>query len=177
MLKNHSVLKKFVVINGDQIINKRQRIILKCRKCNTVMFRSFYQLLRKPFCSCYGRAKLSSGAKKVQHILINADVDFDKEYSFADCLNVNRLRFDFAVFKDGELLFLIEFNGRQHYMPVDYFGGSTEFSLSNKRDFIKVSYCAKNNIPLLVIPYFAQYSDMIDLINSYFIKTGVRDEN
>ena len=63
---------------------------------------------------------------KIHNILTDYDVPFEEEYEFDDLIasSGRHLRFDFAVFtEDGELDFLIEAQGKQHYTAVDKFGG------------------------------------------------------
>ena len=40
----------------------------------------------------------------------------------------------------------IEFNGKQHYEPIDFFGGVDRFEKQQINDNIKVNYCNDNNI-------------------------------
>jgi len=37
--------------------------------------------------------------------------------------------FDFAIFKNGKLVCLIEFDGEQHYRPIDFLGGEDKFKI------------------------------------------------
>lgn len=60
----------------------------------------------------------SRGEIKIHEILEDAGLSFQEEYSFSDLVSIHGrpLRFDFAVFDDaGELDFLIEYQGIQHY--------------------------------------------------------------
>jgi len=61
------------------------------------------------------------------------------------------LQFDFYL---PERNACIEYDGKQHYEPVDYFGGEKAFRLSLIRDGIKTAYCKEKGIPLLRIPYW-----------------------
>ena len=47
----------------------------------------------------------------------------------------------------------IEFNGEQHYIPKDCFGGKKEFIQRQERDFALKDYCHTYRIKLIVIPY------------------------
>ena len=70
--------------------------------------------------------KASRGEIKIHEILTAAGLPFIEEYSFPDLLSHKNvpLRFDFAVFDDnGDIDFLIEFQGVQHYEPKSKFGG------------------------------------------------------
>ena len=55
------------------------------------------------------------------------------------------LRFDFAIFKDGQLTHLIEFDGIQHFDKNNNFYGESTV----KHDQMKNDYCIKNNIKLI----------------------------
>lgn len=46
-----------------------------------------------------------------------------------------------------------EFQGKQHYEPIDYFGGKDFFKNQIIRDEIKKNFCQNNNIKLLIIKY------------------------
>lgn len=68
----------------------------------------------------------SRGEIKIFEILTAAGVSFKEEYSFPELVSYTKtpLRFDFAIFDDdGELDFLIEYQGIQHYEPKSKFGG------------------------------------------------------
>jgi len=55
------------------------------------------------------------------------------------------LRFDFAIFKDGQLTHLIEFDGIQHFDKNNNFYSESTV----KHDQMKNDYCIKNNIKLI----------------------------
>ena len=70
--------------------------------------------------------RASRGEIKIEEILKEAGLIFKEEYSFPGLNSPNGrpLRFDFAVFDDdGNLDFLIEYQGKQHYEPSSKFGG------------------------------------------------------
>ena len=47
----------------------------------------------------------------------------------------------------------IEFDGIQHFEPINYFGGEKELELVQKRDRIKTAYCQENNIGLVRVRF------------------------
>ena len=47
----------------------------------------------------------------------------------------------------------IEYQGKQHFMPLDFFGGEKGFKKCQERDIKKNKYCKNNNIQLIRIPY------------------------
>jgi len=68
----------------------------------------------------------SRGEIKIEEILKEAGLSFQEEFSFPDLVGHNGrvLRFDFAVFDDnGDIDFLIEYQGIQHYQAKSKFGG------------------------------------------------------
>ena len=109
----------------------------------------------------------SLGEIKIHDILETYALPFEEEYEFPDLVghcNVP-LRFDFAVFDDaGNLDFLIEFNGRQHYVPVSKFGGAKAVARQKENDVKKRQYCLKHNIKLVTIPYYEENKLSYDYI-------------
>ena len=100
--------------------------------------------------------KASRGEIKIFDILTEAGLSFAEEYSFSDLVSTQKvpLRFDFAVFDDnGDIDFLIEYQGIQHYQPKSKFGGIAGLRKQQYYDMLKRDYCKKHNIPLVLIPY------------------------
>ena len=98
----------------------------------------------------------SRGEIKIEEILTAAGINFQEEYSFSDLVSSSGrpLRFDFAIFDDdGDLDFLIEYQGIQHYEAKSKFGGYTGLRRQQYNDLQKRVYCKKNNIILIAIPY------------------------
>lgn len=109
----------------------------------------------------------SSGEIKIYNILTDAGLPFEEEYEFSDLVSSSgrHLRFDFAVFDDyGELDFLIEFQGKQHYTAVKKFGGSRGLYRQKYNDILKRKYCLKHNIKLVSIPYYDENKLSYDYI-------------
>lgn len=100
--------------------------------------------------------KASYGEIKICGILEQAGVDFKEEYTFPDLVvsSGKPLRFDFAIFDDaGDIDFLIEYQGEQHYKPKSKFGGAQGLFRQQYNDKLKVEYCRKHGYTLVVIPY------------------------
>jgi hypothetical protein len=88
--------------------------------------------------------------------------NYKREYKIPECKNIYPLPFDFAIFDDNNnLKLLIEFNGEQHYRPIQKFGGKKAFTQQVKRDKIKIDFCKSNNLNLLIIRF-----DEYDLIEN-----------
>ena len=109
----------------------------------------------------------SSGEVKIHNILTDYGIPFEEEYEFDDLIasSGRHLRFDFAVFtEDGELDFLIEAQGKQHYTAVGKFGGKQGVGRQKYNDIQKRKYCLKNNIKLICIPYYDEDKISYDYI-------------
>lgn len=92
----------------------------------------------------------------IEEILLENGINFKEEYSFPDLKTPGGtlLRFDFAVFDDDwNLIFLIEYQGKQHYMASDKFGGAKGLYRQQFNDNLKRRYCALHDIPLVEISY------------------------
>lgn len=104
-------------------------------------------------CGCLS----SKGELKIINLLKQYNFNFETQKKFKDCLSKKGfpLRFDFGVYnKNNELLYLIEYNGRQHYEEVVFWNNEHDnWEERIERDLIKKEYCEKNNIPLIIIPY------------------------
>ena len=98
----------------------------------------------------------SKGELKIAAILDAAGLPYKQEYSFPDLVasSGRPLRFDFAVFDDnGEIFFLIEYQGEQHYEAVNHFKGKKGLSRQKYNAQQKRKYCAEHAYPLIAVPY------------------------
>lgn len=55
----------------------------------------------------------------------------------------------------------IEYHGRQHYEPVDFFGGENGFLKTQERDKKKIALCKKNDVNLIVLNEKSNFSLLI----------------
>ncbi len=111
--------------------------------------------------------RASRGEIKIAEILEMNGMNFKEEYEFPGLNSENgrALRFDFAVFDDdGNLDFLIEFQGKQHYQAVSKFGGKRGLYQQQHNDNQKRRFCAQHNITLIEIPYTEEYLVNYDYI-------------
>lgn len=138
------------ILLSTNYINCNQKLLIKCPEGH--IFEKTYDKFRSgqrcPICA------ESKGELKSRQYFELLNTNFETQYSFDDCKNIEPLRFDFAVFHDIErtkLAFLYEYDGEYHYQPID---GQKKLKYQQKLDNIKNQYCLKNNIPLLRIPYW-----------------------
>ena len=103
--------------------------------------------------------KASRGEILIHEILENAGFNFEEEYIIPglNSSNGRPLRFDFAIFDDdGNIDFIIEYQGRQHYEPSTKFGGKKGLYQQQFNDNKKRRFCALHNIKLIEIPYYEE---------------------
>lgn len=106
----------------------------------------------------------SKGELAIIEVLESLGVPFEEQKTFPGLKNIKPLRYDFYIPNMG---ILIEYNGRQHYEPVDYFGGEYAFKNQVKNDTLKRQYAEDKNYTLLEIPHTIKD---IDDINEIIIK-------
>ena len=100
--------------------------------------------------------RASRGEIRIEEILIDAGFNFKEEYSFPDLVadSGRPLRFDFVVFDDdGNIDFIIEYQGRQHYEASQKFGGKRGLYQQQYNDNRKRRFCALHDFKLIEIPY------------------------
>lgn len=107
----------------------------------------------------------SFNERKIAQMLLNNNIEFASQYTFKDLKgkdNICPLRFDFAIFKNGVLSHLIEYNGLQHYQKIPGKWGE-HYDIQLENDKKKIQYCKEHNIELRIIKYDQKYS-LEDLI-------------
>ena len=119
----------------------------KCLKCGLIFKRdSISQKASKGCPKC--DSQKSNGERKMAKLLREHGLEYKEQVTF-DGLPL--LRFDFGVYKENELLYLIEIQGEQHYKDREIFRDSLE--VIQERDERKRQYCKKYNITLYEIPW------------------------
>lgn len=98
----------------------------------------------------------SRGNEKIARMLTQGGIAFAAEYTPGDL--PGRYRFDFAVFRQEKLAYLIAYDGVLH-TTYSGRGWDTEarFLRTQASDGLKNAYCARKGIPLLRIPH-TQYA-------------------
>lgn len=124
----------------------------QCGRVWEVTPNSFLCGTRCPRCSS------SKGERLIDSLLRSLGVSFETQVKLDKCVNKTYLPFDFGVYVNDELTYLIEYQGRHHYEPVDFAGrgeewAEREFERVKYNDNIKKDFCEMNNIPLVEIKY------------------------
>jgi hypothetical protein len=153
--------------------NNKTNILIKHNsdKCNFNEFeaRPANFLSNETICPICAKSSKSKGERKIRKWLIENNFKFKQDYYFEYCKNINVLRYDFCIFLKDKL-FLIEYDGRQHFKCSDREDKRYNLKLIQKRDKIKNDYCRNNNLDLLRIKY-TDYKNiekiLIETFNDY----------
>ncbi|MFJ8243698.1 hypothetical protein [Peribacillus asahii] len=111
------------------------------------------------------RCQDSKGVQEIVRVLTELEIEHGREHRIHECRYKRVLPFDVAVFENGKLIMLIEFDGIQHFQPSEFHGGQKGFEGTKLRDSIKNKYCKDNNIPLLRIDY-TQFDYIEEILKS-----------
>lgn len=109
----------------------------------------------------------SKGEKTIENYLIKNNIKYKSQYPIKIDQLINSSGNAYIDFYLPDYNLFIEYNGKQHYIPIEYFGGELNFEHQQKRDQYIVEYCSNNTVNLLII----KYSDNIEeILNKYFIE-------
>jgi hypothetical protein len=152
--------KRFGMLTAQYSNGKREsdkRILWHCicdcgNECNV----DVYSLTSGHTQSC-GCLHRSLREQYIELILNNNGILYELQYTFEDCKNIFKLPFDFYL---PDYNVCIEYDGQQHFKPIDLFGGEDAFIKRKINDDIKTQYCADHNIRLIRIPYTMSDDDI-----------------
>lgn len=115
-----------------------------------------YSLVNGDTQSC-GCLTISKGEQQIKDILIKNNIKFLYDTPLFKDLKLSTGgigRYDFILLDNNYHPYrLIEFDGKQHFQPVDFFGGKKNFEIQQANDKIKNEYAKNRNLPLIRIPY------------------------
>lgn len=147
---------RLTVVEGAEVINNIYKQKCIC-DCGNIVYVKTADLTTGKVKSC---GCLSSVAEfELAQYLKQGNIIYKQQVTFENCKNIKALPFDFGIYnQNGDLLFLVELNGQQHYFPFTFDNESHDQKIKNleKRqalDNIKQTYCQENKIPLLIIKY------------------------
>ena len=123
-------------------------VTVKCKKCGFLRTTNANNIYR------YGcpKCKQTGGEQIINQILENINVNFISEYDIINPYSDHNFRVDFYININNQI-YIIEYNGEQHYKPIKHFGGEIKYQEQIKRDNELRLYCKSNNIKLLEIKY------------------------
>lgn len=143
----------------DRYVTNHKKLRVTHNKCGNTYKVSPQKFLQGRRCpNCF----ISKGEEKVKNKLENTCIPYVREKRFKE---TGMKRFDFYL---PSLNACIEYDGKQHFYMEDYWGGGKELARVQQSDKEKNEFCARNNMPLLRIPYYE--IDRVDEIVAEFIE-------
>ena len=153
-IKHKCELLEYEFIGFDNPQNrydgKDTRLILKCLKCGYVWNTTIYTNFINRTIKCRGCTNNWHLERTVEYYLKDADIKYEVQKRFDWLKNKINMTLDFYL-PDYDIG--IECQGRQHFIPVDAFGGEIGFEDTVIRDKTKKRLCEEKGIKLL---YFTE---------------------
>jgi hypothetical protein len=137
-------------------IKSHNKVKILCKKHNKIFKQSSHDHLSGNGCPLCNESK---GENIISKFLENKNIIYHKQYKFNDCKYKRKLPFDFYL---PEYNTCIEYDGKQHFEIIEYWGGLKNFEEIKLKDKIKTDYCYNNNINLIRIKY---NENILDILN------------
>ncbi len=102
----------------------------------------------------------SAGETEIVKFLNKYKINFERHKKFKGCKNGLELSFDFYI---PSIRTCIEFQGKQHFEPLEDFGGAETYQMLKVNNKIKEEYCEDNYINLIRIKY-DQFNDIYRIL-------------
>lgn len=132
---------------------------------NPWLYYNKYQANHKNIKSNIKPISISKGQDKIRDLLYFNNIPFIQEYNIK-IDNQNR-RFDFAIFDDNGIKYFIEYDGEQHYKPVEQWGGEEQLKRTQQNDAQKNKWATEQHKPLIRIPYYKKDIKLEDILPEY----------
>lgn len=125
-------------------------LIWICSKCNCFFEKGVHNVCKSKKVLCTV-CSMSKGERDIFQFLSIYKIENTKEFTFNELVGIsgNLLRFDFAIFNNGKLIGLIEYDGEYHDRNLNK--NSNNYEYTRKHDILKDGFCIENNLPLLRI--------------------------
>lgn len=138
--------------------NNRTPVLIFCKKCKSFFKQKPYSHLKGNGCN---NCKESHGEKYIKNILEYKKIKYIQQKKFKNCKYLRELPFDFYL---PELNVCIEYDGKQHFEIIDFWGGKNGLILRKEKDDIKNNYCLENNIKLIRIKFDEDINEKLTLL-------------
>jgi hypothetical protein len=148
----------------DAYTDAQTKVRIKHNKCNnvyTVAPRHFLEGQRCPYCN------IPKGETIINKLLKSLGIKYEYQKTFDDLRDNRLLSYDFYIPSQN---ILIEYQGQQHYEPIDHFGGEYKFKTQRHHDKMKADYAKSNNYNLITVPYT---KDTFSKIKEYLLQHGL----
>lgn len=159
-------IEKARKIHGDKYdyskvnyVNSHEKICVICSKHGEFYIRPCDHLHQNQGCPVCSESK---GEKIVSEFLKNNNISYVLEYPISIDKSINSSGIANIDFYLPDYNMFIEYNGIQHYIPIEHFGGKLRFKQQQKRDEFVRNYCKENDIKLIEIRYDENIEDKLN---------------
>ena len=152
-----------VLTKSSEYKGNRQHIKIKHLVCGTV-YKAKYSDIQSHHTGC-PHCNQSKGERLIFNTLAyHFNLSETKDFYYGYILP-NRLHLDFYL---PHYHLGIEYDGIQHFKPINYFGGIDSYLGIIKRDKNKDTYCKANGIKLIRIPYTVTTNkEIVNILTKY----------
>lgn len=169
-LTTEEFIKKAKAIHGDkydyskvEYVNKRTKVCIICPKHG-----EFWQLPNNHIRQKQGCPKCSMShlENEVMRMLSDNSINyvFQKKFKWMGKLSLDFFLTDYNI--------AIECQGKQHFIPINYFGGQDSFKSLIERDIKKQQLCKEHNIKVLYLLEKEIITNNITLNNNIYNKNN-----
>jgi Zn finger protein HypA/HybF involved in hydrogenase expression len=146
--------------------NKYNKMKIYCNKCKKEFHASIATHIKGHGCPICNRNGGKNEIKLYNEILNRFDLHIIKQYrpNF-----LKRQSIDLFI---PSLELCIEYQGIQHFKPIEYFGGTSSFDDTIERDFRKNNLCKENGLNLL---YFTYDKNIVPEDHPYEILSNIEE--
>lgn len=131
----------------EDYINTDTAILHRCNICDYIWAIKPNHTLSGHGCPVCNQSR---GEREISKWLDEFFIKHIPQYKFDDCRDQLPLPFDFYL---PQYNTCIEYDGLQHFEPIDWFGGEKSLKITQYHDNIKTNYCKENKITLIRIAY------------------------
>lgn len=144
--------------------NNATPILITCREHGDFEQLPKHHLVGKGCPSCNST---SSGESMISVFLDEHKISYEQEFPLMKNPETGcYLRADFFI---ESMNMVIEFDGPQHFKPIEYFGGEEHYQQCIYRDKIKNNFCKENKIQLIRIPYYKK-NEIREILKNFIFR-------
>lgn len=173
-LTTEEFIEKAVAMHADkydysevEYKDAKTKITIRCKACDVKFKQTSNNHLAPrennlggcPTCSFLNPSIESRGEKLIAEYLSNNKIEFTRQYINPECKYIKALRFDFYI---PSLNLIIEYDGLQHFIPVEHWGGEENLKKTQQRDEVKNNWAKQNGLILIRFRYDCFSVDILD---------------
>lgn len=150
IIKSNKIHNNLYDYSKSKYKGSQNKITITCTKHGDFEQKPVHHLMGSGCQKC----NISKGEKRIEEYLISENIEYTFQWK------INRYSFDFYLNNKN---IAIEFDGAQHFEPIEHFGGISGLNERIKNDAIKNKLCQDRGIKLIRIPY-TEYKNIEEIL-------------